>query len=145
MSNNVNQDFIDALQEVTSIIKKCEASQAKFVEGSSQYSLLRNRIKAMYLSKLLIEYELSRNEGTAFNQLSVGEQELKLDKYIMLRYTKDDLAEALPPVLSVIHKCEKAQSKFEEGTRNHNRFKKLIKAMYVSKLLIENHLTKKAN
>jgi hypothetical protein len=36
--------------------------QGKFAEGTAQYSLLRNRIKAMVISKLLIESELSHKE-----------------------------------------------------------------------------------
>lgn len=143
IENDRRKDFMDALKEVTSTIKKCETSQVKFEIGTSQHTLLRNRIKAMRISKLLIENEISRIEHVAVSQANLEENVLELDENnIMTQYTKNDLTEALPPVLSVIHKCEKAQSKFEEGTTNYNRFMKLIKAMYASKSLIEKQLTR---
>ena len=82
------------------------------MEGTSQYSLLKNRIKALYISKSLIT-----------------------DENVMDKYTKVELTEALPPVSSIISKCEKAQQKFEEGISHHTRFKNMIKAMNISKSL----------
>jgi hypothetical protein len=69
-------------------------------------------------------------------------QKLEFDrKNLMVYYTKEELTEALRPVVSIISKCEKAQGKFEEGTTHHKRFKNIIKAMYISKSLIENQLS----
>ena len=111
--------MINALSVVSSTIVKCEKFQPKFKEGTSQYSLLKNRIKALYISKALI----------------TGEN-------IIGTYTKEDLIEALPPVTSIISKCEKAIQKFEEGTSNYTRFKKIIDAMYIAKSLITNEISK---
>ena len=61
----------------------------------------------------------------------------------MDKYTKEELLKALPPVSSVISKCEKAQLKFVEGTVNHTRLKNIIKAMYISKSLITNEISKR--
>ena len=61
----------------------------------------------------------------------------------MDKYTKVELTEALPPVSSIINKCEKAQQKFEEGTSHHTRFKNMIKAMYISKSLITDEISKR--
>lgn len=55
----------------------------------------------------------------------------------MAAYTKEELAQALRAVLSIIHKCEKAQEKFPEGNAHHTLLKSRLKAMYISKALIE--------
>ncbi len=39
--------------------------------------------------------------------------------------------------------CEKMQPKFAEGTFHHNRFKNMIKAMYISKTLITDEIYEK--
>ena len=94
--------------------------QLKFAEKTSQHTLLKNRIKAMYISKSLI----------------TGED-------IIHKYTKEELEKAMPPVCSVISKCEKAYAKSVEGTSTHTRLKKIIKSMYISKSLIENEINKR--
>lgn len=58
----------------------------------------------------------------------------------MGQYTRDELAEALRAIASIIHKCEKAQEKFPEGTAHHTLLKNRLKAMYISKTLIEEAL-----
>ena len=103
----------EALQIVSSTIDRCEKAQHKFVEYTPQYTLLTNRIKALYISKSLLN-----NEN------------------VMDRFTKEELMEALPPVSSIISKCEKAQKKFAEGTSHHTRLNNMIKAMYISKSFI---------
>lgn len=59
----------------------------------------------------------------------------------MSNYTREELTEALRAVDSVIHKCEKAQEKFPGGTSHHTLLKNRLKAMYISKELIEKALT----
>ena len=119
MDKYTGEELEKALQIVASVIIRCEKIQPKFSEGTSQHTLLRNRIKAMYISKSLIT-----------------------DENMIDKYTKEDLIEALRPVSSVISKCEKAQLKFTEGTSYHTRFKKIIEAMYISKFLIEEEISK---
>lgn len=125
MENYTYEELNIVLWEVSATISKCEKIQGKFAEGTAQHSLLRNRIKAMVISKLLIENELSQKEKRP---------------YVLGQYTKEELTEALRPVVSVISKCEKAQGKFAEGTPHYRRFENLIKAMRVSKTLIEDQL-----
>ena len=120
MDKYTKEELLEALRVVSSTISKCEKIQPKFAEGTSQHTLLKNRIKAMYISKSLI----------------TGEN-------IMDEYTKEELLEALSPISSVISKCEKAQLKFVEGTYNHTRFKNIIKPMYISKSLITNEISKR--
>ncbi|MVX65684.1 hypothetical protein GKZ28_18555 [Clostridium chromiireducens] len=113
MDKYTREELAEALRVVSSTITKCEKSQLKFTEGTSSHTLLKNRIKALYISKSLIT-----------------------DENVMGQYTKEELIEALRPVSSIISKCEKAQQKFDEGTSNYNRFKNLLSTMYISKTLI---------
>jgi len=120
MDSYTKEELEEALQIVSSTISRCEKTQPKFVEGTSQHTLLKNRIKALYISKSLIT-----------------------DENIVDKYTKEELIEALRPVSSIISKCEKAQLKFAEGTSHHNRFKKIINAMYISKSRITEEISKR--
>lgn len=120
MDKYTRYELIEALHVVSSTISKCEKIQPKFAEGTSQHTLLKNRIKAMYISKSLLT-----------------------DENITNKYTEEELIEALRPVSSIISKCEKAQLKFEEGTSHYTRFKKIIEAMYISKSLITDEISKR--
>ncbi len=120
MITYTKNELEETLLIVSSTISRCEKTQPKFIEGTSQHTLLKNRIKALYISKSLITHE---ND---------------IDKY-----TKDELMEALRPVSSIISKCEKAQQKHAVGTSHHTRFKKMIKAMYISKSLITDEINKR--
>lgn len=120
MIKYTREEVEDALNIVSSTIIKCEKFQLKFKEGTSQHSLLKNRIKALYISKALI----------------TGEN-------IIDTYTKEELIEALAPVASMMSKCEKGIQKFEEGTGNYTRFKKIIDTMYIAKSFITNEMSKR--
>ncbi len=120
MDEYTREELVEALQVVSSTISKCEKMQLKFADGTSQHTLLKNRIKAMYISKSLIT-----------------------DENVMDKYAKEELIEALRPVSSIISKCEKAQLKFAEGTSHHTRLKNIIKAMYISKSLITDEIIKR--
>ncbi|MEA4849664.1 MAG: hypothetical protein VB106_20740 [Clostridiaceae bacterium] len=120
MGKYTREELEEALQVVSSVISRCEKTQPKFAEGTSQHTLLKNRIKALYISKSLI----------------IGEN-------VADKCTKEELIEALPPVSSIISKCEKAQLKFAEGTSYHSRFKNMIRAMYISKSLITDEISKR--
>ena len=63
MNEYTREELEDALQKVSSIISKCEKAQLKFAEGTSQHTLLKNRIKAMQISKALIMRELGESES----------------------------------------------------------------------------------
>jgi molybdopterin-binding protein len=120
MDKYTSEELTEALRVVSSTISKCEKAQLKFAEGTSQHTLLKNRIKAMYISKALIA-----------------------DENVMDKYTREELMEALRPVASIISKCEKAQLKFAEGTSHYTRFKNIINAMYISKALITDEISKR--
>lgn len=78
---------------LSSTIIKCQAIQPKFAVGSSQYSLLKNRISALCIAKTLLSGEDASG------------------------YSEADLRKALPPIASILHKTSKAQSKYETGTK----------------------------
>ncbi|WP_270566042.1 hypothetical protein [Clostridium beijerinckii] len=120
MEKYTRKELVDALKVVSSTINNCEKAQLKFAEGTSQHTLLKNRLKALYVSKALI----------------IGEDTMDI-------YTKEELIEALTPVSSIISKCEKAKLKFEEGTSHHTRLKNMINAMYISKSLIADEINKR--
>ena len=120
MGNYTKEELEEALRIVSSAISRCEKMQPKFTEKTSQHTLLKNRIKALYISKTLI----------------AGEN-------ITDKYTKVELTEALRPVLSIMSKCEKAQLKLAEGTAHHTRLKKMIKAMFISKFIIIDEMGKR--
>jgi hypothetical protein len=112
-----NKEELDkAISLLSSTITKCEKMQLKFSEGTSQHSLLKNRIKALYISKALLSGDKTIN------------------------YTSKELIEALPPVISIINKTTKAQSKFEKGSSQFNRFEPIIQAMLISKTFIESKI-----
>ncbi|MFR4997791.1 MAG: hypothetical protein ACLUDK_11300 [Clostridium paraputrificum] len=120
MEKYSQNELDETVRFISSTISKCEKMQLKFVEGTSQHSLLKNRIKALYISKALIKNDINTS-----------------------MYTKEDLEKALPPVVSIINKTEKAQIKYEEGTAQFRRFAPIIRAMYISKDFIENELEKR--
>ena len=122
MDNYTKEQLSEALRVIVSTISRCEKVQPKFAEGTSQHSLLRNRIKALYISKALLSEVSSIDE-----------------------YTNEELVAALPPVSSIISKTEKAQIKYEEGTAQYKRFETTIKAMKISKSLIEDELYHREN
>jgi len=120
MGNYSQIEYSRALNVVASSMSNCIKIQPKFAEGTSQHSLLKNRIKALFISKSLIE---NREE--------------------ISRFSKEELIEALRPISSIISKCEKAQSKCEEGSSNFARYTNLICAMKLSKSLMMEEISKK--
>ena len=75
----------------------------KFQEGTSQHSLLKNRIRALQTAR-----ELISGEG---------------------RPSREELEFALPRIESMIHKMSKARDKYEPGSRNYKRFDPTVQAM----------------
>lgn len=68
MTNYTTEELTEALRAVDSIIHKCEKAQEKFPEGNSHHTLLRNRLKAMYISKGLIKGTLAKRKSAAVPQ-----------------------------------------------------------------------------
>ena len=52
-----NETLDTALNEISSILRRCEKIQPQFAEGSAQHSLLKNRIAALQAADLLLKRE----------------------------------------------------------------------------------------
>lgn len=109
-----------ALAFLSSTIIKCQAMQSKFAVGSSQYSLLKNRISALCIAKTLLSGEDASG------------------------YSEADLRKALPPIASILHKTSKAQSKYETGTKQFARFEPILRAMEIAQSLVAQQLSGEA-
>ena len=90
-------NFLDHTRELE------EKFLPKFPEGTSQHSLLKNRIRALQTAR-----ELISGEG---------------------RPSREELEFALPRIESMIHKMSKARDKYEPGSRNYKRFDPKVQAM----------------
>ena len=86
--------YIHSRNEIDKTRIKCEKILPKFQVGTSQHTLLINRINALNVSQFLIERELSQSSQT-------------------VHLSRNELEDALKPIESIIHKCKKAQSKYE--------------------------------
>ena len=75
----------------------------KFPEGTSQHSLLRNRIQALQTARDLIS-----GEGQT---------------------TREELEFALPRIESIIHKMSKARDIYEPEDKNYKRFDSTVQVM----------------
>lgn len=120
MGKHTGEEIEQALRIVSSTIERCEKVLPNFSEGTSQHTLLKNRIKALYISKALMKEEDKREE-----------------------YTKEELTEALRPIISITNKCKKAQAKHMEGTSHFTRYSAMIKIMEFSKDLITAEIEKR--
>ena len=102
---------------ISALIKNCENMITRFKPGSSQHSLLVNRIKALSIA---LEFLKSKVQSALF---TVSEREA-----------------ALEPLRSIIRKCEKGQVKFAETHASYIRMERINQAMTISIFLIETGL-----
>ena len=114
------QKWVDALKVLASIIARCERTLPKFVPGTSQHTLLKNRIQALKIGSVL---------------LGGGDVAKDFDQ---------TLTAALEPLASTIRKCEKARSKYEPGSGQYNRYGDTIRAIELSQELIKNELHRRS-
>lgn len=111
-----------ALIEVDKTLNKCEKIFPKFDKGTSQHTLLINRMNALAISKQLIEDKISNHQKS-------------------ISLTKKELEQALKPIDSIIHKCSQAQSKYDINTFQFKRYNSLLDSMKICKSLIEKELS----
>lgn len=120
MNQERNELFLRAIQEVNSMIIRCEKIHVKFSVGTAQHTLLVNRLHALYVAQNLMNEKLY----------------MKTDS----NYTKAEYEKAMAPIVSIIHKCKKAQGKFEEYSKQYLRYVKTIENMELAKVLLEEKL-----
>lgn len=113
MEKHTAEELAEAMQTVIGAFDRCQRALLRFDEGSPQHTLLKNRVKALNVAKAL---------------MTGMEAEYKP--------SEEEMVGAIRPIASIISKCEKAQHRFTEGTMQHMRLCKLIKAMCISKSLI---------
>ena len=121
MSDFTKKDMEEARLAIASMIRRTEKAKEKFAQGTSQHTLLTNRLKALAIASSLILKELAESND--------------ID-----HYTKEDLEEALAPIASLISKSEKAQSKVAQGTWQHMMLSSNLKALYIASPLLTNAL-----
>jgi len=63
MEDFTKEDLSEALRAITSLLGKCEKAQEKLRQGTSQWSLTKNRIKALRVSEALIRRALDELGG----------------------------------------------------------------------------------
>lgn len=117
MDNFTKKDMEEALRAIASMTERSEKAQEKFAQGTSQHTLQKNRIQALYIASSLIKKELAEHDA-------------------MDKYTKEDLEKALAPIASLISKSEKAQKKLAQGTWQHTMLRDNLKALYMASPLL---------
>ena len=58
--NFTQDDMQKALRAFASMISKTEKAQARFSLGTSQHTLLRNRLEALHIAEALVKIELNK-------------------------------------------------------------------------------------
>lgn len=94
---------------ISSMLRNCENAQSKFVKGSSQHSLLVHRIEALHIAEALIKEE-----------------------DVNARFTKEQQRNALPRLMSIYRKCEKAHAHQKESSQSAKRLQKQMDVMYMA-------------
>ena len=112
MNKYTDKQIEDTLNLIDSTILNCEKIQPKLKEWTPQFSLTRNRIKALYISKALVTNQEHN-------------------------YTQEELLKSVDQVTSIIRKSEKAMINAKEGTGTYTRLKKIIDAMTIALSYIE--------
>jgi len=117
MDDFTKEDMREALRTIASMIERSEKAQGRFAQGTSQHTLQKNRIEALYIVSSFIKKELAE-QGMS-------------DKY-----TKEDLEKALAPIASLISKSEKSLLKLAQGTWQYRMLKDNLKALYIASSLL---------
>ena len=119
---HTKSEMDDAINVIASIIDQAVKAQCKFAEGTSQYTLQKNRIAALHIASSLIAQESAGN-------------------CIANIYSKKDLEKAVAPLASLISKSEKAQQKLNEDTWQYKMLENNLKALYIASPLLNKALS----
>ncbi len=116
----------EAIQSIAEMIDRSEKAQIKFEPGTSQHTLQKNRIKALYISSSLVAKELAKNDAT-------------------VDFTKEDLEKAVAPIASLISKSERAQTKLTPDTWQYRMLRRNLNALYIASPLLTKELDKSSH
>jgi len=122
MDDFTKKDIAEALQAIASMIDRSEKSQKKFAQGTSQHTLLKNRIKALNIASSLITRKLTESD-------------------VADNFPEEDLQKALASIASLISKSEKTQQKLTQGTWQHTMLDGNLKALHIALLLLTEEYT----
>ena len=122
MSYLDSSDLEKASEAIASMINRSKTAQAKFQEGTSQYTLQKNRINALKIAHSLIDEELDKNGSVIFEN--------------------DNLDKAIAPIKSLISKSEKAITKLQQDTWQYRMLESNITALYIALPLIYSAMEK---
>lgn len=120
MNNYTNKEFEEALRAIASMISR--TGKVKFVQGTSQYTLQKNRLKALSIASSLIFKKLAESND-------------------MDCYTEEDLKNALAPIASLISKSEKALKNLTQDTWQYAMLCNNLKALYIASPLLAKALS----
>ena len=121
MDNITNQDMEEAIKAILSMIDRSEKAQEKFAQGTSQYTLQKNRINALYIALSLIKNESRINDITN-------------------SFVNNDFEQALAPITSLISKSEKVQKKLSEDSWQYTMIGDNLKALKIALPLLKRRL-----
>lgn len=122
MDDFPKKDMEEALRAITSMIGRTEKAKEKFVQGTSQHTLQKNRLKALHIASSLISKGLAESDAVDC-------------------YTEEDLKNALAPITSLISKTEKAREKLAQGTWQHTMLSNNLKALHIALPLLTKALS----
>lgn len=122
MEDFTKKDLEEALQAIASMIGRTESAKGKFAQGTSQYTLQKNRLKALHIASSLISKELTKSGAVDC-------------------YTEEELKNALAPIASLMSKSEKAQAKLAQGTWQHTMLNHNLKALHMALPLLTKALS----
>lgn len=106
MNEFTDQQIKDTLRLIESTIINCENVQPKLKCGSASFTINKNRIGALYLSK-----------------------DLMTDK--KNQYSKEELEKAITQITSIKNKSITGITNAKEGSATHTRFFRIITAMNI--------------
>lgn len=123
MEEYTKKDMEEAIEAIAVMIGRSEKAQEKFAEGTSQFTLQKNRIRALYIASALIARELAGGD--------VNDD-----------YSQEDYEKAVAPIASLISKSRKAQQKVAQGSWQYTMLGNNLKALYIASLLLNREVDK---
>lgn len=128
MSEFERQERMKSLQAIEDMLKRSEKVREKFAPGTSQHSLIANRIQALRVASTLISGKFSEAD-------------------IASMYTTKELVDARAPLASLLGKSEKAREKLKPTSWQFAMLNDNLDALnralhqleHVLKTRIENH------
>lgn len=109
MTEPTNNNNVLACKAIEDMLEKSKKAQAKFEPGTSQHTLLANRIHALNVSLTLLSREAEQT--------------------VMHRYSMHELQSAIAPLTSLIHKSEKARTHLQPDSWQHTMLTSNLKGL----------------